>query len=562
MAIIKGKVRAGRIIKAISRIGYKPSLAILDIADNSVSHKSTRVSIVLDSTQIKHESGKRSQTILNQVQIFDNGTGMNQDQLINALDLGSNMEGYSKDTLSAFGLGLKSASSSLGKRLEIFTTDGNKILKGILDHDNFVNDDYSYEILTITKSDEAKELIEWLGKSKTGTLVKISKIHTQNLPSIKSINEDLLLRSGITYYPMLSKGLELHLNGQPIKAVDPLFRDEIKNTNSWNEKNWNGLTCEWISQTRKIQISKDGSIGGQLTIVQLPHPPSVAHETKVSKNEVRDRYIIGANNYGIYVYRNNRLISWADSLDGLVTRDQDLFSFRGVLEIGSDADDILNIDVAKSRIELSDIAREQLTPIINEAKKKSINAWNAAKERLREFAGEDPRSEVNSALDDIEKDLEKDDVIEAEALPPEEQKAARKAHDVATKQSTTDGDEKNQVQQGNRVIYVDSLDNNQLWQRAHDPKYGLIVRVNKSHRFIRHIINSLSGNSAALQITDILLFALARGEYKTIYNPATEIPELTEKILNDFRETTGDNLSQIVKHLVEGSKIKFLDDEN
>ena len=36
--------------------------------------------------------------------------------------------------------------------------------------------------------------------------------------------------------------------------------------------------------------------------------------------------------------------------------------------------------------------------------------------------------------------------------------------------------------------WVDILDNNQLWERAHDPEAGLIVRVNNSHRFAREMI--------------------------------------------------------------------------
>jgi len=40
------------------------------------------------------------------------------------------------------------------------------------------------------------------------------------------------------------------------------------------------------------------------------------------------------------VYRNRRLISWADSLDGIVGSDQDLWSFRGRILIDDSADNV------------------------------------------------------------------------------------------------------------------------------------------------------------------------------------------------------------------------------
>src|SRR5207249_916759 len=97
----------------------------------------------------------------------------------------------------------------------------------------------------------------------------------------------------------------------------------------------------------------------------------------MSQAVCRDHYMIGAGNYGFYVYRNHRLISWGDSL-GFVPQDQDLYAFRGRFLINSQADDLLNIDVTKSRIHLSEVAADQLRPLISEALKKSRTAWQTA----------------------------------------------------------------------------------------------------------------------------------------------------------------------------------------
>lgn len=62
---------------------------------------------------------------------------------------------------------------------------------------------------------------------------------------------------------------------------------------------------------------------GDIAITMLPHP-------KVRKNEglsdasIRNKYRIAANNYGFYVYRNGRLINWANRLN-IIPQDQDFY---------------------------------------------------------------------------------------------------------------------------------------------------------------------------------------------------------------------------------------------
>ena len=64
---------------------------------------------------------------------------MDEEGLDNALTLGSSAERYSENTLSKFGMGLKTAASSLGKRLEMCISrsenDLGKVYKVVLDQD-------------------------------------------------------------------------------------------------------------------------------------------------------------------------------------------------------------------------------------------------------------------------------------------------------------------------------------------------------------------------------------------------------------------------------------------
>ena len=111
----------------------------------------------------------------------------------------------------------------------------------------------------------------------------------------------------------------------------------------------------------------------EVEVTQLPYPRIFELDGE-DRLAVREKYNIGAGNYGYYVYRNKRLISWAQGLDGIIPQAQDYYSFRGRILIESDADDCFNIDVKKANIALSDKAHQVIADITEAFKKKSRGA--------------------------------------------------------------------------------------------------------------------------------------------------------------------------------------------
>ena len=96
--------------------------------------------------------------------------------------------------------------------------------------------------------------------------------------------------------------------------------------------------------------------------------------------------------------------------------------------------------------------------------------------------------------------------------------------------------------------YVDSLPNNQLWERAHDPTYGTIVRVNISHRVYTAIISQIKNNPQLVKVLDLLFHGLATGEYQTLYK-SQENENIVEAVLDEYRERVGEALSNTVRTL-------------
>src|SRR5256885_2106177 len=85
----KGAVNAGRVLRALGRIGYHPVSAVLDIADNAVSARATKIAIDIGVQKEKHAGPGRPKAVISSFTIVDNGKGMDEAALDNAIALGA-----------------------------------------------------------------------------------------------------------------------------------------------------------------------------------------------------------------------------------------------------------------------------------------------------------------------------------------------------------------------------------------------------------------------------------------------------------------------------------------
>src|SRR5262249_50690246 len=94
--------------------------------------------------------------------------------------------------------------------------------------------------------------------------------------------------------------------------------------------------------------------------------------------ETKDRYEIKQKNIGFYIYRANRVIRRAETLD-LFTPETKLLAFRGSIDFNPDADDFFSLDVAKRRVVVSDSVRDKLKEIFTPSLHQSRDIWKSAK---------------------------------------------------------------------------------------------------------------------------------------------------------------------------------------
>jgi hypothetical protein len=539
---VDGVIHPGRVLEALGAIGYTPESAICDIVDNSITHgHASKVWIKLEAEPGIAENRRNSAS---RYIIADNGSGLDAAGLSNALALGSDPP--KNGSLGKFGMGLKSAGLSQGKRITVLSkTAASGLEKRVLDID-YVTQANRYVQLAGDLTDA--DLMTWeelLADSSTGTIVIVDKTYKGNQPSIKATRGELHLRLGVIYYYFLhgDNPIAMHLDGEDVKPFDPLFIDEANENGDLDEKRWDGRTTRWLSHMSTVTIDAEANVTVDIEMTQLPHPPTF--ETDAAR--IRSSYLIGAGNYGFYIYRNKRLIAWGERFTDIVPLDQDYYSFRGRILIDDSADDVLNIDVKKSRVLLSDEARSALTDYVLEPRVKSRDAWRQAGENFKRKLGVNTQDRVNERLSssgDIE-------VLPSEPDSPEieERRKERRQHQEET--TPVMPEERAEVVDGaKRVLLEEFLRENVVWERAYDATIGTIVRINGSHRFTRHVLDHYGEDFAMTLILNALFLCLARTESYAINNMERS-PDDLEELFAQLRHIFSEQVANVTQEILE-----------
>lgn len=558
----------GRICYGLSKIGYTPDSAICDIADNSVTAGAAKIYIKFK--KINEHANDKKRNNIKEYLIIDDGKGMTQSEIINALDLGSDMSQYSENSLSKFGLGLKSAAFAQGQCLEVISgiIEG-EFHKLIVNLKEIVNEYFAYEDLL---QPEDKALINEFLPNGHGTIIRIANVYQNNHPSIDETKKILEKRLGVIYYYFLKDGMQIFLDGKEIQPFDVLFTEEADQNGNLDEAEWDGKSVKWISKKKKYMVDTDAGISCEIEATQLPYPP-IFELDGISKNQVREKYNIGAGNYGYYIYRNKRLISWAHKLDGIIKQEQNYYAFRGRILIESDADDCFNIDVKKSNVVLSREAYEVIDSVSDAFKKKSSNAWKHAYNLVKKSLGITPNQQANdiaAAIEEVD-DLPADmDSTEAEDKRKEERKEYlinkfKKEMEEETKkrirnetgktpevgeitQDEIDETLRGENRKTDRIFPVELIEYNILWAPYYDADKRECVRINQSHRFARLLYED-NGDNTDLQILMGLLFwQMASAELYIRTHNLNLSPEVIEEVMTEYRRVASELLANLCRN--------------
>lgn len=339
---------ARRLSSSLRDVGYSFESAVADLVDNSIMAGATQIDIEIVF------AGEDSQ-----VQIADNGRGMSSDELNEAMRFGSRRE-YSGGDLGRYGLGLKTASLSQCRRVEVYSkTEGSALEARSLDLDFIAAVD---EWLIGDISDSAADLpLSSDMKSDHGTLVvwrRLDRILPAKSPNggwarrrIESLPGKLRPYLSMVFHRFLSgeaKDLQIHVNGEPLKPWDPFARSEPETESLPDDQ----FEVEQMEGSGLVTLRR------YLLPTRQKFSSSAAYEN-YSGPEKWNRQ------QGLYIYRADRLVQWG-GWAGIRTADEHTKFARASIDFGTELDGAFNINVAKMRVTLPSELRKMIARPINE----------------------------------------------------------------------------------------------------------------------------------------------------------------------------------------------------
>jgi len=345
---------ASSLIETFRAIGYSVETALADIIDNSISANCSNVWI---------DFGWKGAD--SWISVLDDGRGMNNEELIEAMRPGSKNPLAERDAkdLGRFGLGLKTASFSQCRQLTVASKmQQTKVVYWTWDLD-FVSQGISnsWELVRYI-DDEAK--LQLVNNLNSGTLViwnKIDRIvknertdderaRDKFLATIESIERHI---SMVFHKYIEAEHLSIWIRGRKIIAWNPFLENESATQIFPNE----------------ILVA-DCKIKGYV----LPHRNRISSEVYETAKGPKDSWTM---HQGFYVYRNNRLLVAGDWL-GLFKREHHYDLCRIAIEIPNRYDSDWQIDIKKSVARPPSFVRDQ---VVGYAKKVRATALEVYKHR-------------------------------------------------------------------------------------------------------------------------------------------------------------------------------------
>lgn len=356
---------APSLIESMRSLGYSFETAVADLIDNSISAEATKIKII-------SEPGEDPELI-----IFDNGIGMTEEELYNAMRYGSTnpQDKRNDNDLGRFGLGLKSASLSQCRKLVVVSKKNGGISSFAWDLDYVVQTGQWLLKGFSTEEIAGFPYINLLSEVESGTYIYLSEFDrikegTDNL--IKTFNNclsDMIDHIALVFHRFIDEvGLVIEVNNRLIEPRDPFVLNNLA-----------------TQKLKEIPIY----IAGQKIVLKpfvLPHLSKISEKEKIKAGGYENL----KKEQGFYVYRNKRLIIWGTWFR-LARKDELNKLARVRVDIPNSLDYMWAIDVKKSTAILPDIIKKNMYNAVYESV--------AASEFVHTFKGR--KEKTNSDIEHI-----------------------------------------------------------------------------------------------------------------------------------------------------------------
>lgn len=519
---------APRLIFGLRDTGYNVKTAVADIIDNSIAAKANLINVEI----ILRDDGRKL------VYFGDNGEGMDIDGIHKAMRYGA-PERENPESLGKFGLGLKTASSSVCLKFTLISRKApdQELAKLAWDLDH-VAQQKRWEMLQEAVSQDEREMFDELCGDK-GTLVvweKCDRILTKEYEpggakekaAINRLAESLAKHLSLVYHRFLDKAdererhIDIVINQTPVVPWNPFY--PARSEQVLPEK----------KQTLVVELPDGSEEVANIRAWILPHRNDMTKEEEKSYARISNRA------QGFYVYREGRLIQDGSWMEVFGAPEPHTSLLRIEFDFGHELDDAFRIDVKKSRIlfhpDLEDGLLELLQPIYREAGRRY-------RRQNREHANAQiiDHTSANKNIADTG-NADKAQVASVDQTTQSAIVSNNFGPKIKLKlaiQSNVSAD----------TIYVDAVENittGELWQpalrSAGESGHVPAVLLNKHHDFYQKIYQRAAANGYAVDGMDLLLWAFAVAEQN---NTNEEL----EPIFEDIRTEISNNLRKLLRNV-------------
>ena len=348
--------QADMLMGSMRSMGYSFESAIADVVDNSISAGAKKIRVLFPTSPLDDLT----------VGILDDGKGMDNDTLFEAMRYGSSSseDVRNEDDLGRFGLGLKSASLSQCRVLTVISLYEGKYSSYTWDF-NHVKQTKKWTLLSFTKAEREKlPYFKLLKEQGVGTLILwsdfdiLSKSNDgQVYAALDSLKSSVAKHMSLIFHRYMSrtrKKVAMYVNNQKLKPLDPFLENHQKTT---------------TKKERTIAVVDSNGIEQQIHVRPfiLPYLSDMTDKDKKLMGGVEEM----RTKQGFYVYRNERLIIWGNWF-GMKQRSELTKNARIRVDIPNALDDIWSIDIKKQVAQIPKRIQNQLKSMVREAMEISV----------------------------------------------------------------------------------------------------------------------------------------------------------------------------------------------
>ncbi|QLG91185.1 ATP-binding protein [Pseudomonas yamanorum] len=518
---------APRLIFGLRDTGYNVRTATADIIDNSIAAKADLINVEI----ILRDDGRKL------VYFGDNGEGMNADGIHRAMRYGA-PERENPESLGKFGLGLKTASSSVCLKYSLISRKARDQELAKLTWDlEHVAQRNQWEMLREPITSDEREMFDELCGDQ-GTLViweKCDRILTKDYDpggskekaAVNRLAETLAKHLSLVYHRFLDKAderernVEIFINQAPVEPWNPFYPKRSEQV------------LLPIKQKLLVELPDGSEEVANIRAWILPH------RSDMTKDEEKTHARISNRSQGFYVYREGRLIQDGSWLEVFGAPEPHTSLLRIEFDFGHKLDDAFRIDVKKSRIlfhpDLEDGLRELLQPIYREAGKRY-------RRQSREQANTHKIDHTSANKNIAETgNASKPQVASVDSAA----QSAIVSNNMGSKIKLKLAIQSNVSPETVYIEAVEDITTGELWQPAFrsagDSGHVPAVLLNKHHDFYQKIYKRAASNGFAVDGMDLLLWAFSVAEQN---NTNAEM----EPIFEDIRSEISRNLHKLLRN--------------